>query len=868
MPNNNLILRSVVSPWITPTPDFTRNSVLSFSDVDNNFIYLKGELINSIETSGNTITLKKINGNDLSFNVGSGGGSDYWTSGSSGNYSIKTINDSGLDATGNYSVAEGFQTQALGSYTHAEGYGTIAGEYTPSTFGPVITSGITFTDIGGEILPYITGTYNIKAEAEDYEITMNCYNNLGETWPITLSGISGTEIFNADGFDITEIDGTDRIYFRLSGGWSGSTGYTEASFQQITSCGSDTKYAHSEGLNTSALGRGSHAEGSSTTASGDESHAEGSNTTASGSQSHAEGSNTTASGNYSHAEGSNTTASGTYSHTEGYDTNANGNNGSHAEGRETNATGLGSHAEGFQTLASGDYSHAEGENTESRGDYSHAEGSGSANRHLAEGRSSHVEGEINYAGGIAAHAEGRNNQATADYSHAEGNSTNATGEASHSEGTFTNATAQAAHAEGYGTDANGIASHAEGYETNATGDNGSHAEGRLTTASGQGSHAEGLQTLASGNYSHSEGRETTADGDYSHAGGNNSTASGEESFIHSTNSLVTGDRSVVLGGQNITGTTSDTVYVPNLNINNLGTGTSVNNLAIDSNGNVVVGSSGSTGTVGGSGTVNYVSRWTPNGTTLGNSIIQDNGSKVSIGSGFGFSSKVIVTSSALDNQLYGFEVNNHAVASVIPAIGISGVANGVSSSLYNVGGHFIASNNSNGNYSLQLQDGTEAAGRFLKSIDVNGKANWSTITASDVSGATSGPDSITFEIFNTSPASPDPYTIYDDGNIRLLFDEAATDDIEIVVLTNPSTGPVHVVWSEPTAGTSGSANVTTASGQVPLNTEVSSDDVVDFVIWAPQDSSYPYYEAKVTVSNASFTSSPAVARVSKWNSPS
>ena len=126
MPNNNLILRSVVSPWITPTPDFTRNSVLSFSDVDNNFIYLKGELINSIETSGNTITLKKINGNDLSFNVGSGGGSDYWTSGSTGFYSIKTINDSGLDATGNYSVAEGFNTTASGNSSHAEGFNTIS----------------------------------------------------------------------------------------------------------------------------------------------------------------------------------------------------------------------------------------------------------------------------------------------------------------------------------------------------------------------------------------------------------------------------------------------------------------------------------------------------------------------------------------------------------------------------------------------------------------------------------------------------------------------------------------------------------------------------------------------------------------------
>ena len=324
MPNNNLILRTLISPWITPTPDITKSSVLKHIDVDNNFIYLRGELIYSATTVGNLVTLKKINGNDLSFNVGSGGGSDYWTSGSTGFYSIKTINDSGLDATGNYSVAQGFNT------------------------------------------------------------------------------------------------------------------------------------------------------------------------------------------------------------------------------------------------------------------------------------------------------------------------------------------------------------------------------------------------LASGNASHS--------------GGVSSTASGLTSFIHSTNSLVTGDRSVVLGGQNITGATDDTVYVPNLNINNIGGTTSVTNLGIDSNGNVVSGS-------------------------------------------------------------------------------------------------------------------TE-------------------------------PDSITFEIFNTSPTSPDPYTIYDDGNIRLLFDEAATDDIEIVVLTNPSTGPVHVVWSEPTAGTSGSANVTTASGQIPLNTEVSADDVVDFVIWAPEDATYPYYEAKVTVSNGTFTSIPAVARVSKWNTPS
>ena len=47
------------------------------------------------------------------------------------------------------------------------------------------------------------------------------------------------------------------------------------------------------------------------------------------------------------------------------------------------------------------------------------------------------------------------------------------------------------------------------------------------------------------------------------------------------------DHSVILGGQNITGTTNDTVYVPTLNIGTVGTGTSVNNLGIDISGNVV-----------------------------------------------------------------------------------------------------------------------------------------------------------------------------------------------------------------------------------------------------------------------------------------
>jgi hypothetical protein len=81
----------------------------------------------------------------------------------------------------------------------------------------------------------------------------------------------------------------------------------------------------------------------------------------------------------------------------------------------------------------------------------------------------------------------------------------------------------------------------------------------------------GYETVANGLYSYAEGYGTISNGYYSHAGGNNSIASGNTSFIHSTNSIAIGDRSVVLGGQNITGTTSDTVYIPNLNISYSGT---------------------------------------------------------------------------------------------------------------------------------------------------------------------------------------------------------------------------------------------------------------------------------------------------------
>lgn len=242
-------------------------------------------------------------------------------------------------------------------------------------------------------------------------------------------------------------------------------------------------------------------------------------------------------------------------------TNATGNY-AVATGFDTTASGAQSFSKGFSTIASGQYSTAKGNNTTATGSSASAEGYIT----FAYGQNSHVEGENSVTIGVGSHAEGSFTSAFGNYSHAEGASTTAVGAQSHAEGQDSIASGSPSHAEGYQTTAIGNQSHSEGALTTAQGDS-SHAEGDGTIAIGYGSHAEGNVTKAIGSSSHSEGQSTTAVGNYSHAGGSFSIASGGTSFIHSTNSLVAGDRSVVLGGQNITGSTADTVYVPNLNIN-------------------------------------------------------------------------------------------------------------------------------------------------------------------------------------------------------------------------------------------------------------------------------------------------------------
>ena len=453
--------------------------------------------------------------------------------------------------------------------------------------GELIPTGVTFGTGRISVNDQFSGT----AEFNDVEVSGNLSAGTGG---VIYSG--GTDLYNifstSSGVDYwTAGTGTNSI--AQIGGSNISSGITSVAEGTGTIAGGN--YSHSEGYQTTALGIYSHAEGRFTTAIGIVSHSEGYGTTASGDYSHSEGSLTTAIGNYSHSEGDSTTATGAASHAEGSGTTAS-NTVSHAEGRSTTASGLYSHAEGNSSTALGESSHAEGYAGRALASYSHAEGSFTT----ASGNNSHAEGGSTTASAYGSHAEGISTTASGNQSHAEGLSTIASGQASHAEGFQTTTIGLYSHAEGFGSQAAGEGSHAEGgiqtlgisFSGGTASGQASHAEGVATTASGIISHAEGYLTKAIGDGSHAEGFQTTAIGDNSHAGGNSSIASGNTSFIHSINSLAAGSRSVVLGGQNITGTTADTVYVPYLNIQSLAVGTSVNNLGVDSGGNVVVGSAG------------------------------------------------------------------------------------------------------------------------------------------------------------------------------------------------------------------------------------------------------------------------------------
>ena len=220
-----------------------------------------GWVLTALDTSGNTAFLPYTGG-------GSGSTPTLFTSGSTGNFSIKAINPTGLDATTDYSFATGENTLASGNVSHAEGSSTIAsGDYSHAEGSGTIAS----------------GDYS-HAEGNGTEATAQGAHAEGNS---------------------THANSTAS---HAEGGSTYATGYA----------------SHAEGNASIASGDSSHAEGFGSLASGPYSHAQGSFTVASGYCSHAQGLQTEANGDYSYASGRFAYANGLASFIHGSGSTVNG----------------------------------------------------------------------------------------------------------------------------------------------------------------------------------------------------------------------------------------------------------------------------------------------------------------------------------------------------------------------------------------------------------------------------------------------------------------------------------------------------------------------------------------------------------------
>ena len=150
--------------------------------------------------------------------------------------------------------------------------------------------------------------------------------------------------------------------------------------------------------------------------------------------------------------------------------------------------------------------------------------------------------------------------------------------------------------------------------------------------------------------------------------------------------------------------------------------------------------------VGGSGTTNYLPKFTAS-STIGNSQIQDNGTGVSVGIAPLVGTKLNVYSAdgiAIYSQgsSYGVQAQSEGIGIMGTAISDNGTVIGVvgyalqydqADGTY-IGGKFYTNNSLPNSYSVQLQDGTQGTGKFLKSVTADGKANWANIVAADITG--------------------------------------------------------------------------------------------------------------------------------------
>jgi len=308
-------------------------------------------------------------------------------------------------------------------------------------------------------------------------------------------------------------------------------------------------------------------------------------------------------------------------------------------------------------------------------------------------------------------------------------------------------------------------------------------------------------------------------------GGYNNTISGTTNVV--SNSIIGGngntiegdlDNIIILGGVGVTATQENTTYVDNLNINTLGTGTSVNSLGIDTNGNVVVGSGGGT-------TPNLSQVLTQGNTTGGNDIVVTSGDNIQSSlndtNGLFFPSSGETRLQSTDTPGGGFPTNE-------AYINLNGNAGQV---------EFEATNGFEvnipiANFTGQVKIGDVGTGTSITNlgIDSNGTI---------VSGTTGGGGVQTYNISSSSDID-----LYNDGTIRLFWDVSQTD-IDMEVLTDPTTNQVHVTKIKD--GTTSAYDIENSDGLVQIESAMGNDDRIQLSVYAPLDTNYPQYRFEIVL---------------------
>jgi hypothetical protein len=137
--------------------------------------------------------------------------------------------------------------------------------------------------------------------------------------------------------------------------------------------------------------------------------------------------------------------------------------------------------------------------------------------------------------------------------------------------------------------------------------------------------------------------------------------------------------------------------------------------------------SGAVGAV--NGTLNYVAKFTPDGTTIGNSLIQDNDTAVGVNMAPSANAMFFVKGGSQPNAIAaqcnvnnGTAIYGQAFTGTGTLYGVTGYANSATST--NNIGLYGKAVNAVSNYPIQLEESISSTGKFLKSVTGDGKANW------------------------------------------------------------------------------------------------------------------------------------------------